>query len=126
MRNVAAGHVEAVVADTRHATPALGAGVHRHVFADAVPGADLEPGALAAVLQILRHRPEAYVSAGKRTKQIWLLVTGVAVLLGFLTLGNPLNLFALLGVVGAAVYLADVRPAVSSAGGRGRRTRDTW
>lgn len=79
-----------------------------------------------AFVDALRHRPDAYVSAGKRTKQIWLLVTGVAVVLGFLTLGNPLNLFALLGVVGAAVYLADVRPAVSSAGGRRGPARDTW
>jgi hypothetical protein len=79
-----------------------------------------------AFVDALRHRPEAYVAAGKRTKQIWLLITGVAVLLGFLTLGNPLNLFALIGILGAAVYLADVRPAVQSAGGRPGRTPDTW
>jgi len=81
-----------------------------------------------AFVDALRHRPDAYLAAGKRTKQIWLVVTGVALLLGFLTLGNPLNLFALLGVVGAAVYLADVRPALQSVGGRGRGGggRDTW
>ncbi len=79
-----------------------------------------------AFVDALRHRPEAYVSAGKRTKQIWLIVTGVAVILGFLTLGRPLNLFALLGVVGAGVYLADVRPAVQSFGGGRGRSQDTW
>ena len=80
-----------------------------------------------AFVDALRHAPDAYVRAGKRTKQIWLAVTGVATLLGFLTLGNPLNLFALLGVVGAAVYLADVRPALQSLGGHGgSRGRDTW
>ena len=79
-----------------------------------------------AFVDALRHSSEAYVRAGKRTKQIWLVVTGVAVVLGFLTLGNPLNLFALLGVVAAGVYLADVRPAVRSVGGGRGRTGDTW
>ena len=79
-----------------------------------------------AFVDALRHPAQAYVSAGKRTKQIWLVVTGIAVVLGFLTLGTPLNLFALLGVVGAGVYLADVRPAVRSIGGGPGRTGDTW
>ena len=79
-----------------------------------------------AFVDALRHRSDAYVAAGKRTKPIWLAVTGVAALLGFLTLGNPLNLFALLGVVGAAVYLADVRPALRSVGGSRGPSRDTW
>lgn len=79
-----------------------------------------------AFVDALRHRSDAYVAAGKRTKPIWLGVTGVAALLGFLTLGNPLNLFALLGVVGAAVYLADVRPALRSVGGSRGPSRDTW
>ncbi|HHU10739.1 MAG TPA: DUF2516 family protein [Intrasporangiaceae bacterium] len=80
-----------------------------------------------AFVDALRHQPDAYLRAGKRTKQLWLVVTGVAMLLGFLTLGNPLHLFALLGVVGAGVYLADVRPALQSLGGHyGGRGRDTW
>ena len=79
-----------------------------------------------AFVDALRHRPEAYVSAGKRTKPLWLGVTGVAVLLGFLTLGNPLNLFTLIGVLGAGVYLADVRPALQSVGGGRDRTHDAW
>lgn len=79
-----------------------------------------------AFTDALRHRPDAYVAAGKRTKPIWLAITGVALVLGFLTLSNPLNLFALLGVLGAGVYLADVRPAVRSVGGGRGRTPDTW
>lgn len=79
-----------------------------------------------AFVDALRQRSDAFVAAGKRTKTIWLAVTGVAALLGFLTLGNPLNLFALLGVVGAAVYLTDVRPAVRSVGGGRGRASDTW
>lgn len=80
-----------------------------------------------AFVDALRHAPDAYVRAGKRTKQIWMIVTGVAALLGFLTLGSPLNLFALLGVVGAGIYLADVRPALQSVGGHGGgHGRDSW
>ena len=80
-----------------------------------------------AFVDAARHQPGAYLAAGKRTKQIWLIVTGVAMLLGFLTLGNPLTLFALLGVVGAGIYLADVRPALQSVGGHhSGRGRDTW
>ena len=79
-----------------------------------------------AFVDALRHPADAYVRAGKRTKPLWLGVTGVAALLGFLTLGSPLNLFALLGVVGAAVYLTDVRPAVQSVGGGRGRAQDTW
>ena len=40
-----------------------------------------------ALVDCLRRRPDAFVAAGKRTKQFWLLVTGVAVLLGFVALG---------------------------------------
>lgn len=79
-----------------------------------------------AFADALRHRPESYVAAGKRTKTIWMVITGVAVLLGFLTLGNPLNLFALIGILGAGVYLADVRPALKSVSGGPRRRHDSW
>lgn len=80
-----------------------------------------------ALVDVLRRRPEDFVRADKRTKQLWMVVTGLAVLLGFLTLGNPLNLFALLGVVAAGVYLADVRPALQALGGGHRGpSRDTW
>lgn len=79
-----------------------------------------------AFADAVRRRPEAFVRADKRTKQIWLIVTGVALLLGFLTLGNPLNLFALLGVVGAGVYLADVRPALRAQGDQGGHGRGPW
>jgi len=41
-----------------------------------------------AVFDCVRRRPDAFVAAGKRTKQFWLLVTGAAVLLGFVSLGG--------------------------------------
>ncbi|MEO6018905.1 MAG: DUF2516 family protein [Knoellia sp.] len=75
-----------------------------------------------AFLHALRTRPDAFVAAGKRTKNFWLAVTGVAALLGFVSLGG-LGMLAILGVVAAGVYLADVRPAVESVQGRGSNSR---
>jgi hypothetical protein len=71
-----------------------------------------------AFVHALKTRPDAFVAAGKRTKQFWMAVTGVAVLLGFVSLGG-LGFLAIIGVVAAGVYLADVRPAVETVQGRG-------
>ncbi|GGB81009.1 hypothetical protein N798_00480 [Knoellia flava TL1] len=71
-----------------------------------------------AFVHALKTRPDAFVAAGKRTKNFWLAVTGVAMLLGFVSMGG-LGLLAILGVVAAGVYLADVRPAVETVQGRG-------
>ncbi|MCW2599219.1 MAG: hypothetical protein JWM02_1048 [Frankiales bacterium] len=48
----------------------------------------------------------------KLTKQHWLLILAVVLVLGLLFSG-VLNLFSLVGAVAAIVYLVDVRPAVS-------------
>jgi hypothetical protein len=74
-----------------------------------------------ALVDALRHRADAYVAAGKRTKNFWMILLLVAVVLGVVTLFNVLNLFGLVGFVAAAVYLADVRPALRQVSGRGRR-----
>jgi len=74
-----------------------------------------------ALIDALRHRPDAFVAAGKRTKNFWMILLLVAVVLGVVTLFNVLNLFGLVGFVAAAVYLADVRPALRQVSGRGRR-----
>lgn len=79
-----------------------------------------------AFADALRHRPESYVAAGKRTKTIWMVITGVAVLLGFLTLGARPDLLTFVGIVGSGVYLADVRPALKSVSGGPRRRHDSW
>jgi len=74
-----------------------------------------------AFVHALKTRPDAFVAAGKRTKQFWMAVTGVAILLGFVSLGG-LGLLAIVGVVAAGVYLADVRPAVETVQGRGNNS----
>ncbi len=75
---------------------------------------------LWALVDCALTRAEAFVAADKRTKPVWLLITGLAVLVGFVFYTNPFTLFNLLAVVGAGVYLSDVRPAVRAVG-RGRR-----
>ena len=88
----------------------------------------LGAGALAlevyAFVDALRHPEGSYLAAGKRTRTFWLVVLGVAMALGVVTLAS-LNFFALLGFVAAAVYLADVRPALRQVRGLGGRS-DGW
>ncbi len=74
-----------------------------------------------AVVDALRRRPDAFVAAGKRTKQFWTILLGVAAAIGFVTLFSPLNIFGLLAVVAAAVYVTDVKPALDQVQGRGSR-----
>lgn len=71
-----------------------------------------------ALVDCVRRRPDAFTAAGKRTKNFWMLVTGVAVLLGIVALGG-LGLLAIVGIVAAGVYLADVKPALDQVMGRG-------
>ncbi len=70
-----------------------------------------------ALIDAFRHRPDAFVAAGKRTKNFWLLVLGVALLVGFVS--NALSMLGIIAFVAAAVYLADVRPALNQVSGRG-------
>ncbi len=60
----------------------------------------------------------AYELNGKLAKTAWVVILAVAVLLSATGL---LNILGLLGVVAAAVYLADVRPAL-----RGTRRGGPW
>ena len=63
----------------------------------------------------------AFLAAGKQTKQIWLAILGVCLLLCLAGLGGILNLFGFVVAVAAIVYLVDVRPAV-----RGMRPGGPW
>jgi len=79
-----------------------------------------------ALVDAARTPPRAFVNAGKRTKTLWVAITAVAAALGFLSLPlsgfsrDPFGLLSILAVVGAGVYLADVRPAVREMRGGGR------
>ena len=52
-----------------------------------------------------------FVAAGKLTKPGWAAITGLAMLIIFLS-KNPMTFLGLPAVIAAVVYLVDVRPAV--------------
>ena len=74
-----------------------------------------------ALVDGLRYKPEVYAAAGKRTKQFWTIILGIAALV-IILVGIVLGEFVdglLIAFVGAAIYLADVRPALRAMVGRG-------
>lgn len=76
-----------------------------------------------ALVHCLRQPANAFTYAGKRTKNFWTIVLAVNVALGFVALPpfGPLSggFLSLILIIPAAIYLTDVRPAVSGYGRRG-------
>ncbi|WP_043443324.1 DUF2516 family protein [Arthrobacter sp. L77] len=75
-----------------------------------------------ALSDCVRRPGTAFEAALKRTKGFWLALTGGAVVVGLLSVlggGSGFNLFQLVAIIAACVYLADVKPAVSQTSGRG-------
>jgi hypothetical protein len=68
--------------------------------------------AVVAFVSCLTYSAEAYRAAGKWTKQGWAIVLGLGVVLHFVPVGGLLIQLAML--IAALVFLADVRPALSS------------
>ena len=62
---------------------------------------------------IIRPAP-AFVAAGKLTKPLWLIILGVAFVLGLYSAayGGATGFLSVIAFVASAVYLADVRPKV--------------
>ena len=77
-----------------------------------------------AFIDAIRRPAEAFVAAGKQTKPLWLVITGVATVIGFgtaVTGSFPIGILAVVAFVAAAIYLTDVRPKVKDfrSGGTG-------
>jgi hypothetical protein len=77
-----------------------------------------------AFVDAIRRPARAFLSAGKQTKQIWLIILGVASVIGLAiaAYGTGLSIIGILPIaafVAAAIYLADVRPKVREIGGGG-------
>jgi Protein of unknown function (DUF2516) len=73
-----------------------------------------------ALVDAARHRSDAFAAAGKQSKNLWLAILGLTLVVQIVLL-YPLNFLNLLGAVAAIVYLVDVRPALASVeGGRGK------
>jgi hypothetical protein len=66
-----------------------------------------------AFVDAATHRPDAYVAGDKLTKKAWMIILGLAVAAHML-FWDPINLFNLVGIVAALVYLVDVRPTLRS------------
>jgi hypothetical protein len=66
-----------------------------------------------AFVDALSRPAEAYVAAGKLTKQAWLLILGLTVA-SSLVWSSPLSIFSIVGTVAAFVYLLDAKPALAS------------
>jgi len=57
----------------------------------------------------------AFPAAGKQTKPLWLVILGVAFVIGLagaLNLLSLISIFPIVAFVAAAIYLVDVRPKV--------------
>jgi Protein of unknown function (DUF2516) len=79
-----------------------------------------------AFVDAIRHPKAAYVAAGKQTKPLWLIILGVAFVIGIGGALQQLTIFTFLPIVAfvaAAIYLADVRPKVREFGGGSSSSR---
>jgi Protein of unknown function (DUF2516) len=75
-----------------------------------------------AFIDAIRRPAPAFVAASKQTKPLWLVILGVALVIGLGGAAGQLSLFSFLPIiafVAAAIYLTDVRPKVSGFQGGG-------
>ena len=73
-----------------------------------------------AFVDALRRPKGAFTAAGKQTKPLWLIILGVAFLIGIGGALNRIGIFSFLPIiafVAAAIYLADVRPKIRNLSG---------
>jgi Protein of unknown function (DUF2516) len=85
-----------------------------------------------AFIDAIRRPAAAFLAAGKQTKPIWLIILGVATVigLGYSTVVGGASLIQILPLaafVAAAIYLTDVRPKVREfKGGTGSGPYGPW
>ncbi|NTV39011.1 MAG: DUF2516 family protein [Demequinaceae bacterium] len=94
-------------------------------------------GGVWAIVDISRRGPGAFVSAGKQTKTLWLIITIVATAILFISLpypfgggGGPFNLIGLAAAAAVIVYHVGVKPALGAhrkgPKSGGRSTKGGW
>lgn len=64
---------------------------------------------IVALVDCIRRPAAAFPAVGRQSKALWLILTGVSLLVGLLP-GQTLDLLGLAGTVVALIYLFDVRP----------------
>jgi hypothetical protein len=93
----------------------MGSGVYAplYYFFVALAVAAFVAEAWAFIDAIIRPA-QAFVAAGKQTKMIWMIILGVAFVLGLYAAlyGGVTQILTVAAFVAAAIYLADVRPRV--------------
>ncbi|PRY00750.1 DUF2516 family protein [Allonocardiopsis opalescens] len=70
---------------------------------------------LVALVEAVRTPASAYTAASKMTKQIWLIILGIATvcgLAGAVQMISPIGFLTVGAFVAGCVFLVDVRPAV--------------
>ena len=70
-----------------------------------------------AFIDAVTRPAQAFVASGKQTKPLWLIILGVAAVIGLAgaVYGvGPTSILPVAAFVAAAIYLADVRPKVRS------------
>ncbi len=75
-----------------------------------------------AFVDALRRPTAAFPAAGKRTKPLWLVITGVSLAVGFFSAAyntSLISIFPIAAFIAAAIYLTDVRPKVREFGAGG-------
>jgi hypothetical protein len=70
-----------------------------------------------ALIDCLTRRNDAFPAVDKLTKAAWAAMLALGLVFGSLIFRSPLSIFSLITAVMAAVYLADVRPAVREISG---------
>lgn len=70
---------------------------------------------LWAFIDAATRPSQAFVATGKQTKPLWLIILGVAAVIGLAGAAygvGPTSILPVAAFVAAAIYLADVRPKV--------------
>ena len=80
-----------------------------------------------ALIDAITRPGPAFVATGKQTKPLWLIILGVAMVVGLYTItygGGPsaIGILSIAAFVAAAIYLTDVRPKVRGINGGGGGT----
>jgi hypothetical protein len=77
-----------------------------------------------ALIDAIRRPAQAFAVTGKQSKQLWLIILGVATVVGlgyvtFIGGAAAISILPVAAFVAAAIYLADVRPKVKDFKGGG-------
>jgi hypothetical protein len=81
-----------------------------------------------AFVDAVRRPAGAFIAAGKQTRPIWLLISGLAMVLGFVFwwVGGITSFLAVAAFVAAAIYHVDVKPKVKEIRGGGGSSRGPY